>query len=74
MKVQSRFRTKTINQTWNNDMENLKKTMYECDKKMMKRLEDSKLMLVFQNRVMYLTLILWKKKDKEWWRGCMGGS
>lgn len=38
-------------------MENLKKAMHECDK-MIKSSEDNKLMLVFQNRVMHLTLVL----------------
>lgn len=58
MKVQSRFKNKISNQTWSNVMENLKKTIHECNKKRMKSLEESKLMLVFQNRVVHLTLLL----------------
>lgn len=74
MKVPSRFKKKIGNQTWSNAIQNLKKTINECYKKIMKSLWDSKSNCKIAEQYLHLTSILKKKINKGWWRGCMGGG
>lgn len=57
MKIQTRFKKKIGNQTWSNAIQNLKKSINECDKKIMKSSQDSKSNCIAE-QYLHLTLIL----------------